>query len=344
MSSTIVFGQTGLAAVLIQQVVTEIRQYLASSSSGSPSDLQILSDLNTVWQNQIPLGNSYFGLMDTWTFFTQKGVDTYEFPLGQILSIQGPNFLVDNVPAIIENPDSKIAFNAAFTPVSDPIIIAEAGGSQGPFTHTVGGNIARGYQNLLGVFEPQVAINGKDNTGKTITLQEKGTGILYYESPVGTFTPYGTVDYDTGVVRFTMPVPIYGQVKMVYNPSGFGQPMAGLFCNNTIQLKPIPNAAYRILVYVQYAPNPFTSLQQTLPFPTYKDFLVKATALLISQRNYDAEKVAQLALLTQEASDRILNTNKKNTTVRDITSQFTTALNVRSSSNPTFINPYPYSS
>lgn len=334
---------TGLANYTVADVIQNVRQYISLPNQDDISDDQIISDLNFVWQFDIPQSNSEFGLIDDWIFYCSEGNYVYPFPYGQITSIQDNSGRVDMVSAAVYRQDYQNLFLTRYCNRVTFALPSTYNGDYADFTFTSSGFINKGYQTALGRNQSAVAVSWTDGSGEAHTLEDNGDGNLYFEDPIGTYTSYGTVIYATGTINFSLPqqYAAYGRIYVSYDPSSKGKPAAFLFTDNKLIMKPTPNQPYRIAVQVSYIPNAFSSTTDSIPLQYYYQFLIVATALRISERNNDAIQVSFLAKKLERVSASVENINNKNVTPARKMTQFCHDGWLNSSSG-IFPNPYPF--
>jgi len=310
----------GVGTPTIKNTIASIRQWVATASSKTVSDEQIISDINYIWQYKIPFQQSMADFVDTFSFMTAQGFDSYTMPSNVAICKQSTYISIDNIPTkLMYDPN---AFRQIFGVRNNQQIFVQVSGTS--FTYNAGGYVARGYIDPLGNVTPMVIISTIDSTNTPVNLFDCGTGLLYLQTGgnMGILVegalgePVGTVNYSTGVITFTIPngvenANIYANI----DTTSWTRPTVALYYNNMIKLRPVPNQPYLVLLQVTYVGGAFTATTDVLPYPQWAEYLIIATSRRIAERFLQDKRAPVLEAHEEEILKRMEDLNYKNSGV-----------------------------
>ncbi len=323
---------TGLVTYTVQDLITAIRATLGSSNQNNLSNAQIIAKINEVWQFELVQEFTNFSLCSMWTFMTIPGVDKYIFPQGNALNmVKSP--LLNN--AALTFYDSNRDFFNNFVGTLQNYIIATADGTTNTYSLQLGQQITRGYKDILGVPVPAVTITAIGTNKEQQVLYDYGTGILT-DGGSGS----GAINYYTGETTVQFAVNVEGNIFATFDNSSWTRPVACLFYNNVLTLRPVPNQPYFVQAQVQYIPAPFTAVSDTLPISTLFHYLHYQTALLIALEINDNARVTFIEPRAQKAKLNVERITYRQNDNRRRSNQF---YNPQAMGNtyPYMQNPYP---
>jgi hypothetical protein len=336
----------GVGTPTIKTLISSIRQWIGVASSQSISDEQIINDINYIWQYKIPFKQSMADFVDTFSFMTSQGFDSYTMPSNIAISKQSTYISIDNIPVkLLYNPN---AFRQLFGIRNNQQIFNQVSGTS--FSYSAGGYIARGNIDPLGNVTPMVIISTIDSTNTPVNLFDCGTGLLYLQTggSMGVLvagalgTPVGTVDYSSGEIAFTIPngvenANIYANI----DTTSWTRPTMALYYNNMIKLRPVPNQPYLVLIQVNYVGGSFLANTDVLPYPQWAEYLIIATSRRIAERFLDSMRAPVLEAHEEEILSGMQDLDYKNSGIMFPPTQW----NRPSMNMPTgvFINPFGFS-
>lgn len=236
-------------------IVSKVRRITKSPSQNQITDDQILQYVNTYFLYDFPQELRLKNCLSNFSFSTIPFQETYNLPTDTIITIEPPVYINGYQSFFTQSQDHFYMLYPRLGLVySGPM----GNGTVGPYTFTITGPGGTGLQ---GILQNNVVVSsqntstgvggptGTDNPTNTVSGTFSGQGIAS-----------GYIDYTTGVisVTFTSIVPTTNQIFVNYVPYCPSRPVAMLFYNDTIHLRPIPDAAY--LVTIQAYVNPIAAI------------------------------------------------------------------------------------
>ncbi len=295
-----------LAAIQIK-----VRRLTGSPNQNQLTDTVLNEYINTYVQQDLPYGLKLWDLQEIYTFFTQPYVDTYTFPFNVDLDSAG-----DPLPAYqgINPPIYIDGYQSFYTQSRDeffkiyPLLNQQQAAATGDGTTT-------GFSFTLSntpVLRNNVSITGIDTAGNTQTVQDDGNGNLVtysFASPIVPPLPAGTVNYVTGATTVTFPVAIAAaeQITAFFVPYQANRPVAMLFYNNQMTLRPVPDLSYRVVVNAYKNPVQLLSTTQDPEIQQWWQLIALGAARKVLQDRLDNESLASIEPFFQEQMSLVLN-------------------------------------
>ncbi len=318
--------------VSLGQMRNTVRRMSARYSPQQMPDSQIDLYINLFYTLHFPEQFRNIKLTKPYVFTTVPNVDTYNFVYETGL-ITTPNG--DDVPGniqisppvycqgyLVDYFQNKTQFYNLWPKLSvNQIINTGTGINADLYQGTVPGfPFLRAQVDIQGnVVESAVIFSGFDNTGFSFTLQDQpiptsNTGNLVDESD----NIIGQVDYVTGIYAFSQTIPAGVTIYVSVTPYQGSRPIACLFYNQQIVLRPVPAQVYQMEFQISQQPTQLIADLQAPELDEWYQFICAGAAMLIYadfpdpegqsalQPTYDKQlAMAQRRTLRQLSSQRV---------------------------------------
>lgn len=237
-------------------IVSKIRRITKSPSQNQITDDQIVQYINTYFLYDFPQELRLKNILGNYNFATIPNQETYKIPTDSIISVEPPVY-VNGYQSFFTQSQENFYMLYPRLGLSENNL-AFGNGTQGPYVFTLTNSP---------VLQNNVVVSAVDSTGIAATAVDipinTSTGAL---SGVA-IQAASTINYITGVVSilFNNVIPAGNPINcqvVPYNPS---RPVAMLFYQDTIFLRPIPDGAY--MVNIQAYINPVASLNGQINNP-----------------------------------------------------------------------------
>lgn len=301
------------ADTTLQGIRTEVQEYVGISSQSILPYSVIDQEINYFYTANIPESIKMDQLRTVYTFYTLPYVDRYPVNTNQYQSFRDPCF-IDGLRAKFYK--DRGLFYAYWPNV--PTYVQPAfgdGTTRGPFNFTLGATpIARttfmascpdttgfqlicsddgGGQQLTGNLLQVITNSTGDNTPPFPALSPLPPNPL----PNPPYTNIaGQINYVTGNVSITWPTaPAAGQaIRCNFFAASKGRPIAVLYWNNEIVIRPIPKFSHRITIEAYMTPIQFL-LSSDHPFlNNFKRYISLGCSINILSRIGDTARKAEL--------------------------------------------------
>ena len=307
----------------LNTIRTKVRRLTRSPSAAQISDADLDQYINTFLLFDLPDQLRLFSLRKTLTFYTQPYQDVYgdddtlpaTDPLydfrNRVLAIHPPIYLAGVQGFYTQNREVFYGFWPQTNTIFDTGL--RGTGGAGPFTGTITPHPC---------LQHNVVITCLDVNGASLVMvddpQTNVTGnLMVPNNPV--IPPLGTINYVTGVFTVTfngltqIGATIWAEV-IGYNP---GKPLAMLYYDNKMTIRPVPDKSYAIQIEVDVQPTelltgidePFLQRAwQYIAFSTakkiFEDRLDYESINLIMPSLFEQENLLLRSTLTQQANER----------------------------------------
>ncbi len=239
-------------------IVSKVRRITKSPSANQITDSQIVQYINTYFLYDFPQELRLKNCLSNYSFATIPFQETYNLPTDTIITIEPPVYINGYQSFFTQSQDQ---FYMLYPRLGLSFSGPSGTSVTGPYTFTITGPGGTAQQ---GILQKNVVISvidsstGLSSACGTDTPTNTTTGIFTGQG-MSTVTP-STIDYITGVVtaNFASAIPTTSQIFVQYVPYSPSRPVAMLFYQDTIFLRPIPNAAY--LVNIQAYINPIAAI------------------------------------------------------------------------------------
>lgn len=278
-----------MAIANLQAIITKTRKLTASANSLQITDADIIDYINSFYLYDFPAEFRSLDLKDVYTFNTTRGIDTYPFDRDHWINIQEPCYIAKREVRLFQDPLQFYYFNfnsSGHWQREENITTGTAALGVGPYTGTLQATpIIRSVNNNpavqttlsntavqgIGNFPPSFVsatnlsgsaiinrvqnflITAQDTAGNTMNVTDDGAGNLI--NAAGTAS--GTVNYVTGAisVTFSASVEVGGNITAFYNPVVLNAPLAILFWQDQVFLRPVPDKGYTVEIVGYRTPS-----------------------------------------------------------------------------------------
>lgn len=276
-------------------IQNKVRRLTGSPNQNQLSDSVLNEYINTFYQQDLPSHLKLWNLHETYTFFTEPYIDTYAFPLNDYQGINPPIY-IDGYQSYYGQ--SRDEFFKIYPLLNQQQIVGTGDGVTTAYSFTLSN---------VPVLRNNMSVSGVDTSGNSQTIQDDGSGnLVTVATPV---TTVGTINYITGVVTVSFPVAIgnTNQITAFFVPYQANRPVAMLFFDDTITLRPVPDLAYRVVVEVYKNPTQFLSTTQDPEVQQWWQFIALGAARKVLQDRLDNESLASVEPFFQEQMSLVLN-------------------------------------
>lgn len=282
----------------------KVRRLTGSPNISQLSTADLDEYINTFYEQDLPSHLKIWNLHETYTFYTTPNEDQYSLPVNTN-NAQTTTFQGINPPVYIAGyqswySQSREEFFRVYPLLNFQQTVATGNGTVGPYTFTLTNSPVLRRQVTI------FAIN--TNTGATsATIADDGSGGFVIG---GTSTPVtGTIDYVTGAVSITFPsaVPTDQNIIAEYVPYVASRPVAMLFFDTTMTLRPVPDQVYPVNVEVYKNPVQMISSTDNPEIENWWQLIAIGAARKVLQDRLDNESLASVQPFFEEQMSLVLN-------------------------------------
>lgn len=282
----------------LNAIRNKVRRLTGSPSISQLSTADLDQYINTFYEQDFPSHLKLWNLHETYTFYTTPNEDQYTLPINtnnlQIITFQGIN-----PPVYISGyqswfSESREEFFRVY-PFLNFIQTALSGnGTEGPYSFTL---------TNIPVLKRQVTIFAIDSGGTTRILADDGLGGFVV---AGTTTAVvGTINYVTGAIaNLTFPagqtIPTTQMIKAEYVPYVASRPVAMLFFDATMTLRPVPDQVYPVNIEVYKNPVQLISSTDNPELEQWWQLIALGAARKVLQDRLDNEALASIQPFFEE--------------------------------------------
>jgi len=271
-----------MAIANLSAIITKTRKLTASANSLQITDSDIIDYINSFYLYDFPAEFRSLDLKDVYSFNTIRGVDTYPFDRDHWINVQGPCWVAKREVRLFTEPLQFQYFNfnsASIWQREETLATTSAAIGAGPYTGTLQATpilrsinnnpmvttrtsptltqspatFPANFPNVPNIDRSQnFLITVNVGNGTTLNVTDDGAGAL-----IGAVIAGGTVNYDTGAISVTFnAVPPAGQaIRVFYMPVVLNQPLAVLFWQDSMILRPVPDKGYTVELVAYRTPS-----------------------------------------------------------------------------------------
>jgi len=276
-------------------VRTLVRRLTRSPSTAQASDSYIDEKVNTFIQYDFPESLRLFSLRETFSFYTQPNIDTYETttsvstdPLYNFKN----KYITVHTPIYIEGYESFFSLDRTSFYRIYPIVSQEQQINQTGDGVTV---LFTGTLPNIPVLPDNVLFSAIDANNNAMTyIDDFQTSILgNLILPNDPATIVGTIDYVSGAYSITFPnPPAMGQnitcETFSYQAS---RPNALLYFDDKFVVRPVPDKAYKVQMEVYRRPTELLSAGTSPELEQWWQYISYGAAIKVFQERMDLESV-----------------------------------------------------
>lgn len=307
-----------MASTTLEAIQTKVRRLTRSPSEAQLSTDDLNDYINTAVLYDFPEELRLFNLRQTYTFFCEPYVDTYEAGDGVLDADFNNTHITIHPPVYIAGYEawysqSREQFFAAYPMINTIATQATGDGVTTAFSGTL---------SSVPVIANQVLFSSVDSSNGGLTLSDDGAGALTGD---GT----GTINYVTGAYTLSFSTaPAADQpIKSQTVPYVAQRPMAMMFFENKITLRPIPDQPYRVNFEVFKQPTELLDDDQSPELKEWFQYISYLAALKVFQDKQDLDSVA-LIMPELKRQERLIlrrtlvqNSNERTSTIYSETNQ-----------------------
>lgn len=254
-------------------IIAKVRRITKSPSQNQITDSQIIQYINTYFVYDFPEELRLKNTFSNWVFTTTPNQETYQFPTDQFLSIEPPLYINGYQSFFTQSQEN---FYMLYPRLGLTTTLGFGNGTVGPYTF---------FTSNEPILQNNVVVGATDSAGNSVYASDLPSPAYAYPPPSVVPTQLGAligpgvvvnpfypnlstafVNYVTGqiTITFTNAIPsgtaITAQI-VPYNPS---RPVAALFYQDILYLRPIPDGFYQVTVAAYQ--QPITMLTATTAF------------------------------------------------------------------------------
>lgn len=279
--------------------------------------------VNSFYLYDLPAQFRSLKLKDKYTFFTQKGVDTYTFDSEHYTTLEMPCYVAKKEVQLWNDPWS---FYGVYFNWQNIVTLTNSNGSAGPYNGVLSSvpmipSYANDPTNLNypAGRSVNILITANVSYGVTMNVTDDGNGNLIgncLSDALATPPTNGTIDYGTGTISnlyfssdgITPTAITAGNgITVQYTQATPAQPLGILFFQNNLTLRPVPDQGYTVEL-VTYR-QPVQALQATpaeggtAELNEWWELIAVGAAKKIYEDRLDMDGVALMDKMLQERYD-----------------------------------------
>lgn len=316
------------------QIKTKIRRLTASPSKNQLSDDDINQAVDSFYEIDLPAHLKLWELRGTYTFYTEPGEDNYTFDKSANFNFQPPVYM-DGLES--QYYQSEAAFYRMF-----PKQLFESKPTTGNGTVTVSGTITNAPIIKRNLMITAIDINGTQQVGIDYPETTDATKQFRNGNSQSIDLLTGTINYDTGVFSLSFPQIIPSANSVIVRSINYiaTRPQAMLYFHNSLTLRPVPDACYRIDVQTYKRPSQLFSSGDYDPttepdLTLWWELIAVGAARKILQERQDMEGLQNLNMMFKEQMTIALQR-----TIKQQTSQRTETIYSGQTGNMPSINSF----
>ncbi len=315
---------------------TKVRRLTGRPSPQQITDDQIDEYVNIFYQYDFPEHLRVFSQRGTFTFMTEANVDQYKM---RALDPSSPTFnelVVDfdggvesavdvyynlQPPAYIAGyqsfySQSREQFFRTYPALGDINNSISGNGTPGPYAFTLPN---------VPMLQNSVTVGAIDSTNSTIKgvddPQSRSTGNWLISNSTTPLT--GSINYLTGAGTVTFPnnIPSGNEITFTFTPYQPNRPLAVLFYEDIITLRPVPDKPYPVQFNAFLTPKALLSSTQNPQLKQWWQYLAYGAAKKIFEDSQDPEGIDQIIKGFKEQENLVLHrhivqqTNERTATI-----------------------------
>ncbi len=260
----------------LSDAIAKTRRLTGSANSFQITDTQIVTQMHSFYNYDLPAKFRSLKLKDTYTFTTNVGQDTYSFNSELYTTVDMPCYCAKRELKLFTDPWNFYGVNFNWQQQTN---FAVGNGTKGPYSgYTTAKPLVASTNNDPGaitapnLYFPMGRVQNMlitanvgfadtqnvtdDGRGNLIQIfqtsgQQVQYGFQYYRqyASADTVTPTASIDYSTGFINglyFNEVIPVGAPIQIQYNPQKYQIPLSILFYQNQFTLRPVPDQGYTI--------------------------------------------------------------------------------------------------
>ena len=293
----------------------KVRRLTGSISQSQLSDADLDDYINTFYLLDFPAHLKLWNLNENYEFFTVPNEDQYTLPINPTFDAnnnQFPSFQGILPPVYIDGYESWYSQSQKEFYVTYPKLNFEqtgpsGDGSSGPYTVTL---------TNIPILKRELTISAVDVNGVTQILKDDGNGNLINASAsVAVPVTTGTVNYVTGAVNILnfrdatdtqIAIPATSTITLRYVPYQASRPIAMLFFDDQMILRPVPDKVYRVQIEVFKTPTQLIATTDQPEIHQWWQLIAFGAARKVLQDRLDNEALASIEPFYQEQMSLVL--------------------------------------
>lgn len=278
-------GVNGLA---IEQ---KVRRLTKSPSDNQLTQQEVFDNINTFYLYDFPEHLRLMNLKETFNIITEPNIDIYNFTPNTVVSIEPPVYIGGMEIMFFQDREQYFTI---YPEIERNETLTTGSGIAGPYGGTLTG---------IPIKRSRILISTVDNAGNALSAQD--TPIT---STTGTFggtdvVAGSTINYITGVIAGVTWTGVIAageniQIQTVNYQSA--RPQAVLFYNDILQLSPVPDQAYEMVINAYVTPAALLTTTTEPELREWWQLLALGAARKIFGDRLDMESYQKIDILFDE--------------------------------------------
>lgn len=227
-------------------IISKVRRITKSPSQNQITDEQIVQYINTYYLYDFPAELRLKDSFSNWSFTTAPYQETYPLPTDTFITVEPPLYINGYQSYFTQSQDN---FYQLYPRLGLANNVITGNGTPGPYSFTLTNAPVLSSNFVIGAVDSTgAAASARDFPIGTYQGALAGVGIV--PNPPFPAAPTSYINYVTGdvVVTFVNAIPAGEPIKTQVVPYQPSVPVGGLFFNNTLYLRPIPNGFYQVTI------------------------------------------------------------------------------------------------
>lgn len=251
-------------------IIAKVRRITKSPSQNQITDTQVIQYINTYYVYDFPEELRLKNTFTNWTFVTQPNQETYPLPTDLYLSIEPPLYINGYQSFFTQSQEN---FYMLYPRLGLSDVIAYGNGTVGPYVFNLSNSPVLQNNVVIGTVDSSLNnVYASDSPEPSYAFPPpspiptaigalSGPGVFPNAAPPT--APVSFINYVTGqgTITFLNPIPSGTQINAQIVPYHPSRPVAALFYQDVLYLRPIPDGFYQVTVAAYQ--TPFTMLTAT---------------------------------------------------------------------------------
>jgi hypothetical protein len=264
------------ANVDLSAIRAKVRRVTGRPSQNQLSDTDLDDYINTFYLYDLPEHLRLLNLKQTFSFITEQNVDIYNFTPNTNISVEPPVY-VGGYEVFFSQ--SREEYFSLYPEIQRNDVLSAGDGTAGPYTGTI---------TATPVKRNRVIVSAVDTGGNALSAtDEAAAGVLAGDVAAG-----ATVNYTTGAIAgltWTGNIAATENIQVQYVNYQAARPQAVLFFEDTFQLTPVPDQAYRVEMNTYVTPTALAASTSEPQLREWWQLIAMGAALKIFGDNLDIE-------------------------------------------------------
>lgn len=272
---------TDLAAIRLK-----VRRLTAKPSPNQLTNSELDDYVNTFYRYDLPEHLRLLNLKELFAFTTAPNIDTYAFTQNTNLTVEDPIFVGGYEAQLYL---SRAAFFNSYPELQTIQTLATGTGINGPYSGTI---------NAVPVKRSRVLLSTVDNAGNSLIAIDTGVGAF-----TGNVVAGSTINYLTGAIANLTWSAVIASGTLIRVQSvnySAARPYAILFYNDTFQLFPVPDQAYRVEMNSYITPTAFANATDSPQLIEWWQLIAYGAAMKVFADELDIESITKIQPLFDE--------------------------------------------